>query len=39
MVITNLGAEDISDQLCEAQQCDRKLVLVNGSWEVQKVGS
>jgi ATP phosphoribosyltransferase regulatory subunit len=37
MVIINLGAEDISDQLCEEQQCDRKLVLENGSWEVQAV--
>lgn len=37
MVVVNLGTEEISDQHCLEQECDRKLVEVDGDWIVQSV--
>ncbi len=37
IVIVDLGAEEISDQQCVEQNCDRKLVNENGDWVVRAI--
>ncbi len=38
IVIIDLGATAITDEHCEEQQCDRKLVSRDGAWEVEAIG-